>query len=214
MTQRERIVEQASQMFVRQGIKAVRMDDIAHALGVSKRTLYELFGDKEELLTLSIVRFFRERRERHAEIAAGTSDVLEALFVVLNEILNTSATAGRLLANLKKFYPAVYARVMRDGEDYNSRCFREMLEKGIADGLFIAGFNIDLAISVLYYTASGLMDNRDRIVPPGMNEREAFIQLISCFFRGIATQRGLALVDEYARRCRLSLQSNTERVNE
>ncbi|WP_303669866.1 TetR/AcrR family transcriptional regulator, partial [uncultured Alistipes sp.] len=43
---KERIIDQAMQMFVAQGIKAVRMDDIARQLGVSKRTLYEEFGDK------------------------------------------------------------------------------------------------------------------------------------------------------------------------
>ena len=45
MDQKERIIEQAMHMFVSQGIKSVRMDDIAQQLGVSKRTLYELFGD-------------------------------------------------------------------------------------------------------------------------------------------------------------------------
>ena len=46
MSQKEYIIERASEMFVANGIKSVRMDDIAHNLGVSKRTLYELFGDK------------------------------------------------------------------------------------------------------------------------------------------------------------------------
>ena len=54
MDQKERIIEQAMQMFVTQGIKSVRMDDIAQQLGVSKRTLYELFGDKEGLLYLAM----------------------------------------------------------------------------------------------------------------------------------------------------------------
>ena len=53
MDQKERIIEQAMHMFVSQGIKSVRMDDIAQQLGVSKRTLYELFGDKEGLLAIS-----------------------------------------------------------------------------------------------------------------------------------------------------------------
>ena len=51
MDQKERIIEQAMHMFVSQGIKSVRMDDIAQQLGVSKRTLYELFGDKEGLFS-------------------------------------------------------------------------------------------------------------------------------------------------------------------
>ena len=48
MIQREYIIERASEMFVANGIKSVRVDDIAHNLGMSKRTLYEMFGDKEE----------------------------------------------------------------------------------------------------------------------------------------------------------------------
>ena len=64
MDQKERIVAQAMQMFVSQGIKAVRMDDIAQQLGVSKRTLYELFGDKESLLYLAMEHFFREQASR------------------------------------------------------------------------------------------------------------------------------------------------------
>ena len=56
MDQKERIIEQAMHMFVSQGIKSVRMDDIAQQLGVSKRTLYELFGDKEGLLYLAMPR--------------------------------------------------------------------------------------------------------------------------------------------------------------
>lgn len=58
MDQKERIIEQAMQMFVTQGIKSVRMDDIAQQLGVSKRTLYELFGDKEGLLYLAMEAVF------------------------------------------------------------------------------------------------------------------------------------------------------------
>jgi AcrR family transcriptional regulator len=47
---RARITEQAKQAFSAYGIKAVRMDDIAAAEGISKRTLYELYADKEALL--------------------------------------------------------------------------------------------------------------------------------------------------------------------
>lgn len=70
MDQKERIIEQAMQMFVTQGIKSVRMDDIAQQLGVSKRTLYELFGDKEGLLYLAMERFFESKRVERAEAAS------------------------------------------------------------------------------------------------------------------------------------------------
>ncbi len=175
-TQKDRIIEEAMRMFVQQGIKSVRMDDIARSLGVSKRTLYEQFGDKEELLALSITRFFEQRRERTVAAAAHAADVLEGLFIALNHILDSTVVSTRMMDNLKKFYPAVHDRVMAEGREKNYRDFRRMLEIGVEEGLFVSDFNFDLAISMLYYTASGLMNHRLEIVPSGMSERDAFAQ--------------------------------------
>ncbi len=176
------------------------MDDIARSLGVSKRTLYEQFGDKEELLALSITRFFEQRRERTVAAAAHAADVLEGLFIALNHILDSTVVSTRMMDNLKKFYPAVHDRVMAEGREKNYRDFRRMLEIGVEEGLFVSDFNFDLAISMLYYTASGLMNHRLEIVPSGMSERDAFVQIVGNFFRGISTRKGLELVDEYKRR--------------
>ena len=201
MTQEERIVDRAMQMFVAQGIKSVRMDDIARTLGVSKRTLYELFGDKEHLLYLAMVRYFEAKRAGWQRLSAGAHDVLEQLFMVLCDVMDSSEESARMMDNLRKFYPAVHDRLMREGTENNRRELRSMLERGIAAGLFTSGFHIDLAISVLYYPASALLTRGgELLLPEGLSEREAFVQIIGNFFRGISTAEGLALIDDYQRR--------------
>lgn len=200
MTQKERIVEQAMQMFVSQGIKSVRMDDIAQQLGVSKRTLYELFGDKEGLLYLAMRCFFEQAQQMRLASCAHASNVLEAMFMVLGDIMDSAELLQRLMNNLRKFYPAVYDKMIREGSAKSRRDLREMLEKGIADGLFVDSFNIELTISVLYYTSTALTMRKDLILPDGMTEREAFVQIISNSFRGISTAKGLQLVDDYLKR--------------
>lgn len=200
MTQKERIVEQAMQMFVSQGIKSVRMDDIAQQLGVSKRTLYELFGDKEGLLFLAMECYFEQVRRRREALCVGACNVLEAMFMALSDVMNSSTVVNRMLDNLRKFYPAVYEKLMREGTEKNRQEFRRMLRQGIADGLFTDRFNMDLAISVLYYTAAAIVARKDLILPEGVSEREAFVQIISNFFRGISTAKGLALIDDYLKR--------------
>lgn len=200
MTQKERIVEQAMRMFATQGIKAVRMDDIARQLGVSKRTLYELFGDKEGLLYLALNCYFEHTRRRRETLTEGARNVLEALFMVLTDVLDSAGEANRMLDNLRKFYPAVYDRYTKEGTAKTRSDFGKMLERGIAEGLFIDRFNMDLAITVLYYTASAIVSRKDLLLPEGMTEREAFVQIVSNFFRGIATARGLELVDDYLKR--------------
>lgn len=200
MDQRERIIAQAMQMFVSEGIKSVRMDDIARQLGVSKRTLYELFGDKESLLYLAMEHWFECKRLDRERMSARAGNVLEAMFMVLGCIMDDAETIHRLMNNLQKFYPAVYERLLREGSLKSRRDMRQMLEQGIADGLFVATFNIDLAISVLYYTASAVTDRRDLLLPEGMSRREAFVQIVSNFFRGISTPEGVRLIDDYRKR--------------
>jgi len=176
------------------------VDDIAQQLGVSKRTLYELFGDKEGLLYLAMDRYFEKKRIERAAVCAHARNVLEAMFMVLGGVMDNAEVIQRLLNNLRKFYPAVHDKMTREGTAKSRRDLQEMLEKGIADGLFVDTINLDLAISVLYYTASAITVRKDLILPAGMTEREAFVQIISNFFRGISTTKGLLLVDDYLKR--------------
>ena len=194
MSQKERIIEQTMRMLVAQGIKAVRMDDIAHQLSVSKRTLYELFGDKESLLYLAMVCYFEQNRRNWENLSVQAPNVLERLFLVLNEVMEHSETTRRMLENLRKFYPAVYERLLHESTDRNRQDFRAMLTQGIADGLFIDNINIELAITVLYYTASAITMRRDMMLPEGISERSAFTQIVSTFFRGISTAEGLKII--------------------
>ena len=165
MDQKERIIEQAMQMFVAQGIRSVRMDDIAQQLGVSKRALYELFGDKEGLLYLAMERFFECKRIERAAACAGARNVLEAMFMVLGGVMDNAEVIQRLLNNLRKFYPSVYEKMTREGSAKSRRDLQDMLEKGIADGLVVDT-----------------------------------MQIISNFFRGIATAKGMQLIDDYLKR--------------
>ena len=67
---REHVVQAAAKAFTRKGVKTVRMDDIAADLSISKRTLYELFHDKEDLL-LDVMRLHREEMKKSMEEIAS-----------------------------------------------------------------------------------------------------------------------------------------------
>lgn len=197
MNVEERIVDQALQLFESQGIKAVRMDDLAQRVGLSKRTLYGMFGDKEELLYRIMLRYFENNRQRSKELSAGARDVLEEMFIGLEYTMARSEQTNRMMESLRRFYPSLHDRLMREGIERNGAELRGMLRRGIEQSLFVDTVNLDLAVGALYYAASGLVVRRDLILPEGMTEREALWQIITTFFRGIATLRGLRVVDEY-----------------
>ena len=74
--------------------------------------------------------------------------------------------------------------------------------------VIVNNFNIDLSISVLYYTASAIVTRGALMRPDGMSDREAFVQIISNFFRGISTAKGLQLIDDNLKRYKLSKTGN------
>ena len=145
--QKERIIDQAMHMFVSQGIKSVRMDDIAQQLGVSKRTLYEMFGDKEGLLYLAMERYSERNRQRWNELTADAHDVLEAMFMVLGEVMDNAEVSRRMMDNLKKFYPAVHDKLMREGMVKNRTSLRaqDFSGSGLAKPLTVTEYGVTFA---------------------------------------------------------------------
>ena len=111
MTQREKVVEQVSTMIREFGLKSVRMDDVSNALGMSKRTLYEMFGDKEEMLYESLCHMMDESLRRLSQHMQAYDSMLEILLMSVRELCSTQVmneSAHRLSFNLKKFYPAIF----------------------------------------------------------------------------------------------------------
>lgn len=128
MTPQERIVEQALRLFVTQGIKSVRMEDLARLAGVSKRVLYDMFEDKENLLYRVMLRYFEQNREHWRQQSAGAGNVLEELFMVLGDMMDRSEQTGRLMESLRRFYPALHERLRHEGMERNAADLRKMLQ--------------------------------------------------------------------------------------
>ena len=150
--QRETIIQLAAEMFVGQGIKAVRMDDIARHIGVSKRTIYEQFGDKEELLYQCLSYYVREQDRR-----------------------------------------LVAERRNRDGLEQ----FKIALSRGVEEGYFQGIVNFDLAITLLRYSVEGLIVRKDVLLSHNMSTNEALVFLVVNFLRGISTEKGMRLIDDF-----------------
>ena len=196
--QRETIIQLAAEMFVGQGIKAVRMDDIARHIGVSKRTIYEQFGDKEELLYQCLSYYVREQDRRHAELGAQAKNVLEAMLLVFGDVMDKAEISHRLQSNLRRFYPKVYERLVaerrnRDGLEQ----FKIALSRGVEEGYFQGIVNFDLAITLLRYSVEGLIVRKDVLLSHNMSTNEALVFLVVNLLRGISTEKGMRLIDDF-----------------
>ena len=116
---RERIIMTATEAFTLKGIKCITMDDIAAALGISKRTLYEVFADKESLLKECILQKQAERDKYLQEIYEQSNNVLEVILAVFQKSIEIfHQTNKRFFEDIKK-YPKVYA-MMKDRSESDS----------------------------------------------------------------------------------------------
>lgn len=197
MSQRERIIEQTAQMFVELGIKSIRMDDIAHTLGISKRTLYEMFADKEELIYLCVKHVFDEQIRQTSEATQHCQGRFEALFIGFEIMLDCGERNRRMMTNLQKFYPAIYDRLATEHIRGGVTRFREVISNYIDLGLINGNINIDLSITIFYYSVMVIFRQRNNIVlPEGVNEKGAIMYTIVNFFRGMATEEGVRQIDK------------------
>ena len=198
MTQHEKVRAHVSQMILNLGIKSVRMDDVAADLAMSKRTLYEMFGDKEELLYHSIKHLLQSEANEIQTTVVFEQSGIPALFETFDAMMARSAVRKRVTENLAKFYPELYERIMTENRDYGLAILREKLNNLVKEGLISEMVNIDLSITMFYYTSMGLMRRYGRLVlPNGVTELEAFRYTIVNFFRGIATLKGVEQIDAY-----------------
>ncbi|MBO7219836.1 MAG: TetR/AcrR family transcriptional regulator [Alistipes sp.] len=198
MAKREVVIKRAAEMIAELGVKSLRVDDLAHDLAVSKRTLYEMFGDKEELLYHSIKYLLQNEAIEIQTNANEAYSGIPALFEIFDAMMARSAVRKRIMGNLAKFYPLLYERIMTENRDYGLAILREKLNALVKEGLISEMVNIDLSITMFYYTSMGLMHRNGRLVlPNGVTEQEAFHYTIVNFFRGIATLKGVEQIDKY-----------------
>lgn len=199
MTQREKVVEHVSQMVKALGVKSVRMDDVAGSLGMSKRTLYEMFGDKEELLYESIIYLMEQFRKRIFQQVAACDNMMETLLrstKLLGSYGFADGMERRLAHNLKKFYPNVYDKVQRTNAEQGLESLRYALDKCLDDGYIDPVVDVELMAKLFFSTSGVLLMGDSILIPDEVSREEAFGAMSVNFLRGLASEKGLKIIDE------------------
>ena len=198
MTQREKVVEHVSQMVKTLGVKSVRMDDVAGSLGMSKRTLYEMFGDKEELLYESIVYLMHQRLLCITNRVATCENMLEVLLVSVRllGVSHENDMDKRLAFNLKKFYPNVYDKVKREHTEHGVAALRYALDKCREEGYLDLTVDVELMARLFISTSGTLLSEDNIVIPDEVTREEAFGAMTVNFLRGLASEKGLKIIDE------------------
>lgn len=190
---RSHVIEIAQALFRKQGVRNVTMDDIAHRLGMSKRTLYQIFRDKEDLLLASV-------QQHDAETEAEASRLLEKADNVLSFIM---AFMQLRIQEIDQIQPSFFADIMKypkvkayfeERNRTQEATAVEMLDQGKEEGYFRGDVNFHIVYNILVGSFETLLHS------PGMehfSHREIFFNTAILYIRGCATPKGMEIVDSF-----------------
>ena len=196
MDNRERIIEGAAELFRNYGIKAVTMDQLACYLSMSKRTIYELFADKDELF-IGVLRWMAEKQKALLKKVLNDSEnAIIAIFKLLE--INRDhfqQMSPAFQADIKKFHYEVLMKNAENCELPDYRNNQEVFERGIKEKLFRKDINPDLVNRCMYYLGRTAMDNE--LYPfEEFSRKDVIRNVIINYLRGISTRAGIDLIEK------------------
>src|SRR5512138_271340 len=128
MDTKNRIIEEAANMFRTYGIRAVTMDMLAAEMGISKRTIYEIFRDKDELLQ-GVMRWMAYKQvELTNKYLQNSENVIEAIFGIMDNMMDhikKMSPAFRL--DMRKYHHDLI-RTLRENNELPVNDTREILK--------------------------------------------------------------------------------------
>ncbi|MDR1372576.1 MAG: TetR/AcrR family transcriptional regulator [Dysgonamonadaceae bacterium] len=195
MDLKQRIIEIASKLFFRNGIKGITMSDIAAETGISKRTLYENFSDKEQLLEQCILTHSERGDAEIARLTESADNVIGVLMRFHSMQLTEMWSVGRtIVRDLKKYHIALYKRIEFWQREKIFR-FIPLLEKGVKQGLIRNDIPFEIMLWLLQRQFKMLME--DETIPAERYSFDDFIHAATLSaIRGIATPLGVEKIDE------------------
>ncbi len=185
---KEKIISKAKEMFLKFGFKSITMDEIAIEMGISKKTIYNFFRTKEELILESIDFVHNEINSSIDQIVSKNLNAIEENFEIkrmFRDMFKMSETSPT--HQLKKFYPEIYQKITAIKIAICENCFRNNIIKGIKQGLYRE--NIDIENYVKFYYTLILNINENTMLENESHLLE--LKALEYHIRAMATLAGI-----------------------
>ena len=184
---KRKILDAAMSSFQEHGIKAVTMSDIARQLSISKRTLYEIYANKEDLLFECVCDHDKQMKMQLQEVNGKNGNAMDILihFIKVN-IENSSKTNPLFYSDLRK-YPKVMAYINSRNENSREDSIGFM-KRGVEEGFFRNDVNYELVNLMAEVFMKHVMDTKLYKKYP---LSEIISNVILFMLRGFCTEKGL-----------------------
>lgn len=193
----ERIKQKAHDLVMQFGIRSVSMDDIASALGMSKKTIYQYFADKDELVEAVIKYKTDENQQCCIKDKLSAKDAVHEVFLAIEMMQEMFSNMNpSIIHDLEKFHPKAYSIFHSHKYNFLYKVLKENIERGIAEGVYREDIDTDIIVKVRL--ESMMMAFNQQVFPKAKYSLvQVETKLTEHFLFGLASLKGHKLILKY-----------------
>lgn len=197
---KERILTAAEQLFWKFGVRSVTMEDIAKQLGISKKTIYQHFTDKEDILYQVIQEKVAADMSEMNCMGIETSNPIEGLMMVLEMMRkNQHEVSPNLLMDINRHYPQAFGLFRQHMDQHIMKSILENIQKGIAQGVYRMDINPAI-LARMRVEQIELSFNNDLFPMDKYSMLDVQRELMHHFVRGMLTEKGFVIYNQYVKK--------------
>jgi TetR/AcrR family transcriptional regulator, cholesterol catabolism regulator len=193
----DRIKQKAHDLVMQYGIRSVSMDDIASSLGMSKKTIYQYFADKDELVEAIIADTLNTNKDCCIQDQSRANDPIHEVFLAMDMMQQMLQTMNPMVIfDLEKFHPKTYSKFLQYKHSFLYQVLKQNIERGIKDGLYRSEIDTDIIVKA---RLDGMMVAFNQQLFPKNKYSLVYVetQLTEHFLFGLVSQKGYKLVLKY-----------------
>ncbi|MBS1666831.1 MAG: TetR/AcrR family transcriptional regulator [Bacteroidetes bacterium] len=194
---KERILVKATELFMRYGIRSITMDEIAAQLGISKKTIYQFYADKDEVVDAVIGEEIKQNEEECIHFRNDSEDAVHEVLMATVEMEEMLKGMNPLIMyDLEKHHPRTFKRFKDFKQQFLFTAIKGNLKRGIEEGAYRE--EIDIEIVTRYRIESIFMVFNPDIFPHNRYRiHDVLNEIAYLFLYGITTSKGRKLMEKY-----------------
>jgi len=193
----ERILLKARDLMLQSGLRQVTMDDLAHQLGISKKTIYLYYKDKDDLVKAVVNLELKEHEMTCKDCKSKAENAIHEMFLLMENMKAMTQTMNpNSMMELEKHFSNAFDMIKNHKDEFLFSLIKQNLMKGIKEGCYRKDLDIDI-ISKFRLETVFIPFNLHLFPLSKFNSLEVHTQLMEHFVYGLMTIKGHELMDRY-----------------
>jgi len=192
---KSKILEEAETLFLKYGFKSITMDDVSRELGISKKTLYQHFTDKQDLVDQCVENHLARISDVCNNAMAEREDAIDVLLYITHftsTLLKQVSQSS--MYDLKKYFKSAWDKLENNRKEFIYASIRQNLENGIKKGLYRKEIKVE-AVARIYVHLVGYLIDPDH-QHSDIDIRDMHMEIIRYHFHAVCTPKGLEILNE------------------